>query len=98
MSLESLNQLSAAAMGAGRVKPRRVQRGQALIEHDLRPCKLVATPRSASFGVGPTHGEVDRDDEFAIANDDKPKVGAALGKSALEVAIAITEQIRKNQK
>jgi predicted dehydrogenase len=28
----------------------------------------------------------------------QPKVGAALGKSALEVAIAITEQIRKNQK
>ena len=28
----------------------------------------------------------------------QPKVGGALGKSALEVAIAITEQIRKNQK
>jgi predicted dehydrogenase len=28
----------------------------------------------------------------------QPKVGAALGKSALEVAIAITEQIRKAQK
>jgi predicted dehydrogenase len=28
----------------------------------------------------------------------QPKVGAALGKSALEVAITITEQIRRNQK
>ena len=28
----------------------------------------------------------------------EPKVGAALGKSALEVAIAITEEIRRKQK
>ncbi len=28
----------------------------------------------------------------------QPKVGAALGKSALEVAIAITEQIRAREK
>jgi hypothetical protein len=47
-----------------------VQCGAALIEHDLSPLKLVATPRSGSFGIGSTHGEVDRYDEFAIANDD----------------------------
>jgi len=34
----------------------------------------------------------------SVAKLEQPKVGAALGKSALEVAIAITEQIRKNQK
>jgi len=34
----------------------------------------------------------------SVARLQQPKVGAALGKSALEVAIAITEQIRKNQK
>jgi len=30
----------------------------------------------------------------SVAKARQPKVGAALGKSALEVAIAITEQIR----
>jgi len=31
----------------------------------------------------------------SVANARQPKVGAALGKSALEVAIAITDQIRR---
>ena len=30
----------------------------------------------------------------SVARASQPKVGAALGKSALEVALAITEQIR----
>lgn len=34
----------------------------------------------------------------SVAQATQPKVGAALGKSALEVAIAITEQIRKGAK
>lgn len=34
----------------------------------------------------------------SVAKAKQPKVGAALGKSALEVAIAITEQIRKGQR
>jgi len=34
----------------------------------------------------------------SVANAKQPKVGAALGKSALEVAIAITDQIRKTKK
>jgi predicted dehydrogenase len=34
----------------------------------------------------------------SVAEARQPKVGGALGKSALEVAIAITDQIRKNQK
>ncbi|MBA4138614.1 MAG: oxidoreductase [Opitutus sp.] len=34
----------------------------------------------------------------SVAEATQPKVGAALGKSALEVAIAITEQIRKAQR
>jgi predicted dehydrogenase len=34
----------------------------------------------------------------SVGEAKQPKVGAALGKSALEVAIAITEQIRRNQK
>jgi hypothetical protein len=34
----------------------------------------------------------------SVAKAKQPKVGAALGKSALEVAITITEQIRKAQK
>lgn len=34
----------------------------------------------------------------SVAEARQPKVGAALGKSALEVAITITEQIRRNQK
>jgi predicted dehydrogenase len=34
----------------------------------------------------------------SVAQTNQPKVGAALGKSALEVAIAITEQIRKAEK
>jgi predicted dehydrogenase len=34
----------------------------------------------------------------AVAQAKQPKVGAALGKSALEVAITITEQIRAGQK
>ena len=35
-----------------------------------------------------------RDFVDSVAKARQPKVGAALGKSALEVAIAITEQIR----
>jgi hypothetical protein len=31
----------------------------------------------------------------SVAHSRQPKVGAALGRSALEVAIAITDQIRK---
>ena len=34
----------------------------------------------------------------SVSEAKQPKVGAALGKSALEVAITITEQIRRNQK
>ena len=34
----------------------------------------------------------------SVSEAKQPKVGGALGKSALEVAITITEQIRKNQK
>ena len=34
----------------------------------------------------------------SVARAKQPKVGAALGKSALEVAIAITEQIRATEK
>jgi hypothetical protein len=33
----------------------------------------------------------------SVANARQPKVGAALGKSALEVAIAITDQIRRRK-
>jgi hypothetical protein len=33
-----------------------------------------------------------------VAQARQPKVGAALGKSALEVAITITEQIRAQQR
>jgi predicted dehydrogenase len=35
-----------------------------------------------------------RDFVDSVAKTRQPKVGAALGKSALEVALAITEQIR----
>jgi predicted dehydrogenase len=34
----------------------------------------------------------------SVAEAKQPKVGAALGKSALEVAITVTEQIRRNQR
>jgi hypothetical protein len=56
--------------GRGQVHAAPCQGGKTLIEQDPRPPKLVSAPCPRSFGIGPAHGEVNRDDKFTIANDD----------------------------
>jgi hypothetical protein len=42
---------------------------QTLIEHELSPLEFAVTPSPGSFGIRPPDGEIDRDDQFAIAYD-----------------------------
>jgi len=45
------------------------QGGQALIEPLLGQVELVWAAPPRTFGMGPTDGKVERDDELAIAHD-----------------------------
>ena len=47
------------------------KRGQALIEHLLGEVEFVLAAPSGAFGIGPSDGKVDGDDELAIAHDDE---------------------------
>src|SRR5262249_31693769 len=46
------------------------ERRHASIEHDLEPVQFVPARRPRPYGVWPTNGKVDGDDQFALADDD----------------------------
>src|SRR6266851_8822213 len=59
---------------------------QALIEHAVGQAELVLAASPGAFGIGATDGKVDRDDKFAIANDDQEEDPIDTGHGAFELA------------
>jgi hypothetical protein len=45
-----------------------VERRHAAIQHALEPVQFVAAQRPRAYGVGPTDGKVDWDDQFALTD------------------------------
>src|SRR2546422_431087 len=58
---------------------------QALIEHILGEVELVVAAPPGAFGIGPTDGKVERDDELAIANDDQEEDTIDAGHGAFKL-------------
>jgi hypothetical protein len=69
MSFESLNQLSATTIGGGQRHTASAESRHASIQQALYPTEFVTTRSARPLRIRATDGKVDRDDQFAIAND-----------------------------
>jgi hypothetical protein len=72
--------------------PASAQGLQALIEHDLSPREFAVTPSPGSFGIRPPDGEVNRYDQFAIANDDHEQDAVHTADYALVLATTVHDK------